>query len=839
MYLTLEGRLGIGWLALSRESVGTPTSSLFSDDRNCVAEGGRRQIFGKRPLQGRTINFYPTGITTLTNRSSVVIRLTTPAVLIVVWYSASCRSRSPEGLATLHAAYRHSCTGDARITGLDNLPPGSSGISGPIAADAKLRADAKQYLLDAVSTHPGAEAESALGQYYLAERDLDHAIDHLRNAVKLEGQNPRYHSDLAAAFLEKAEAGSANADPKENDAPGDRWAEEFGKSLEETDEALQVDSGLPEALFNHALDCQHLMLWNEARQAWSSYLEKNATGPWAVEAQRNLKLCQERGTYKKAQGEASLQQFLDAYRAGDEAAASRALGQGRNATGNSIIDGLIDSFLAEAYARRGGGTREALGMLTYAASVQTQQTKDAYYPDLIRCYSRMNPRRLREIAEARKLMSDSYQLFKNSLSEKAISGYTRARQVLLADGDSPEAVLADFHTAHCYTIQPNTKKALATLLRVKGNCEKNGYEQLLGQSLCDLANIYSDFFAYSTAIDCSLESVRLFEVLSDSRNVARSTMQLAEMHYELSDSQSSMAYLQRALTIAADTEFDPLQRWHLHALLAFNMDASGQYPAAMDCWKEATNDAREYNRPLITANTYQHLGTEFARLKQFADAIDAARAASEVGGTIKSERDRAHIVAKSCLVLGNIYRQAGDQVKAIEFYDQSLKEYRSVALSVNDYAVHKGKLLAYLALKNDDAAKSEMKAALSLVEHYRSSIRKQSQRDSFFDAEQDIYDLAIDFAYSKKDDAVEAFNRSEESRARSFLDLLESGGRVENGERGPDLRFSSIAHPHNLGRIQNALRDKAEIVQYAVLSDKVIIWVVSGNGLDCRSSQIP
>jgi CHAT domain-containing protein/tetratricopeptide (TPR) repeat protein len=784
-----------------------------------------------RPL----FNVYPQVFRAADLRIAIALLLCLAASLCF----SSCRPASPDGLEVFREAYKGVCTNQARTTALSLPPCSGSQREGPIAIDAQKRNRAKSSLLDAVSERPGAAAENALGQFYLVERDLDRAIEHLQRAVELEAGSARYHSDLAAALLEKGKADIALPESSGGEALSGRAVEEFGGSLEQIEAALRLDSSLPEALFNRALCCQHLSLWNEARLDWIAFLERDSTTPWADLAKRNIVSAQGRQMAKLVPGDDLFQRFARACQTGDDPAAFQALSQAGSATGNSTVDQLIDSILVHSSGMQNAADGEALKMLTYAARIEQLKTHDAYLSDISRYYAQTNATQRGAVADARRAMSNAYALAQRSDLNNAAVGYDKARRAFLAAADRPDALLAEFEAAHCYTIQPNTKKALPLLQEVRRACEINGYQELLARCLYDLSNIYTDYFEYSAAVDYSLQSEKLFRSIGDTGKIVRSQNQLAEEYHELSDNRTSLAYVQRVLITAADTELDRQQLWQLHALLAFNFAALGLDLAAMDCWKEAANDAVLYSRPLITATTYQHLGTQYAKVKLYDQAIASAQAASDIGARMGNEPNGLNILAKSLLVLGNIFRQQGDQAKSIRFYDRSSEVYKRLALRVNDYPVHKGKLLAYLALGDDRAAAAELHAALSLVERYRSTIRDLSKREVFFDAEQDIYDLAIKFEYSPKHDVKKAFDRSEESRARSFLDLLASGGRVESREIGPDLRFSGIAHPDDFTHIQKGLPDRAEIVQYAALSDGIIIWVITKAGIECRTSPIP
>src|SRR5205823_7396532 len=109
---------------------------------------------------------------------------------------------------------------------------------------------------------------------------------------------------------------------------------------------------------------------------------------------------------------------------------------------------------------------------------------------------------------------------------------------------------------------------------------------------------------------------------------------------------------------------------------------------------------------------------------------------------------------------------------------------------------------------------------------------------AFFDAGQGTYDIAVDFAYSRKGDAAKAFDYAEASRARSLLDLITNGARVTEESDKPDLKLSSATSALRLSQIQPRLPAETQLVEYAVLDDKVIIWVVTRESLKSGISRI-
>src|SRR5207248_3689350 len=129
--------------------------------------------------------------------------------------------------------------------------------------------------------------------------------------------------------------------------------------------------------------------------------------------------------------------------------------------------------------------------------------------------------------------------------------------------------------------------------------------------------------------------------------------------------------------------------------------------------------------------------------------------------------------AGSLRIVGHLQRQAGLLQDAQSSYDRAIQIYDQMELSLYTYDAHKGRLLCYAALNNTEKFEAELPVVLDQFEHYRSKIREEQNRNTFFDHEQSVYDLAIAHGIRKGDDFA-ALSYSERSRARSLLASLNS-----------------------------------------------------------------
>ena len=200
------------------------------------------------------------------------------------------------------------------------------------------------------------------------------------------------------------------------------------------------------------------------------------------------------------------------------------------------------------------------------------------------------------------------------------------------------------------------------------------------------------------------------------------------------------------------------------------------------------------------------------------------------------------MMASASLKLGDLYRLSGDQTSALAAYEESLHLYGKIDFAAFSYSAHKGKFLAYLAQNNDALAAQEMEIVFRLFDEYREKIRGERQKDFFFDREQDTCDLAIGFTYFRLGDHNRALDYSETCRARNLRDLMSRGAEVTATAGGLDLQARSGAAvdslPLRATEIAGQLPQEVQLIEYAVLDNKLVMWLVTRTGIVPESVDI-
>ncbi len=752
-----------------------------------------------------------------------------------VWRIYFYQSDVDKGLIALNAAYRQERPVEARITKLDYAPyvttrGGESGRFDPLERDV-----AERYLLDAVRNHPDAASYHALGKFYLAEGNFDKAIAEFEEALKTEPKNAQIYADLGAAFLERGkielEKGVAQQNNPDDvlarNSDAGKGIEEIGHSLENLTKALELDPNLLEALFNRALCYQYMMLPQQAADAWKKYLQQDSTSAWAAEARRNLQLIEGRQANTLGTRGRLLEEFLGAYESGDDQLAWTALNQSRTRGGNLIVDQYLDEYLNLAANGNTVAANEKLKLLFYAAHIELAKAGDRYTSDVVNFYDRSSKHEREGLAGARAQIKAGGERFNKGEFDEAIDLFSKAHNSFTRIGEPAEGFFAESWVGYARLRIPQTEQSIALFQRVARDCSARNYKALKALSLNALADATLSANEYSQALGYANECLKLSTEISDPGNQIRCFLQSQSLQLIVGDYRQSLDSMRSAIRIAESLPSDPKLIWPLYHEATLAAHFLNLPKSALAFELEALRLADAANVPLLRSRSWERLGLIYGAQKNYEEALRSGESAFAEAQSISSELSRKNVAAHSMLMLGRLNREAGNFQKSLDCFNQSLALYQDLHFDAYRYSAHKGKFLALNGLNQTASAATELPTLLALFEDAREKIAEESNRDKFFDAGQETYDLAADFEFSRVGDVKQAFNYAEASRARSLFEMMTTGAQFASNLRGPELKIASEAKPLTLLEIQQRMPEQTQILEYAVLDDKVLIWVIN------------
>jgi len=753
------------------------------------------------------------------------------AIIIIIlgvglggWLLILRRSGDEGGLADLRAAYKNQRLIESRLTSLDYAPLViTRGEENSNVDQAALRR-AELQLLNNLKDHPDAKAQHDLGRFYLAGAEFDKAVQNLEAALGQRPLDAQIQSDLGAALLEKSRQAMQDNDQ------GTAFIL-LARSLRHIEAALQANPDLREALYNKALCLQHMKLPEQAKAAWQNYLAHDSQSKWAEEARHHLRLLSER-SFSPQNIPQLLESFLVAFQEKDDGRAWQIMSRNREMITGRLIPPLLGyEYVTSRLNGSEASAQERLRAFIYAGELERQRGGDPYTSELAHYYSSASSDELRLLAAAIDNIRQGYKLCLNTEYSLALSRFEAARTSYREAGNVWEAKLADYWIGYCYTQLDRIGDSIDLLKQLAGFCDTRGYKWLHAQAAYWLAVNYSTRSEYSSAINYYRQSLELAEAVSDVYLTQKTLTELGGEYSDLRQPQSSLECFYKSLSVGFQAGASPRQALRNFTTAASALFAFKYYEAGAAMCNEALAwGAGEIADPSLNYVLHLNLGRIYSKLRHFEEAIHQAELGMQIAQSAQDATAKRKLMATARLQLADIRRAAGDCARAQDDYDGAIKIYEQMEFDVYRYAAYKGRLLCSLARKDEVSIERDLPHLLRVFEHKRTQIREEQNRNSFFDSEQDVYDVAIGYEQAKHN-YLKAIAYSESARARSLLDALESNAQVvERGTR-QDVVFSAVSSPLDVEKIRQRLPAHVRVLMYTVLPAKLLIWDISQAGI--------
>ncbi|MEW6735554.1 MAG: CHAT domain-containing protein [Acidobacteriota bacterium] len=694
-----------------------------------------------------------------------------------------------------------------RDGGSDGEMAGSSKAGGLLSSQLKA-VSAK--ILFAFIEKPSTETTHSVALLYLVSGKAEKAIEVLEPAVVKEPINDKLLNDLAAAYLARAEIQSQPYD--------------MIRALSVIDKAVDVNPGLLEARFNRALIFDKLGLFSFACEAWEEYLKIDQGSEWAKEAQNHivklnakplweiLPQMREELVRSVLAGEENraraiverFPHFSRLYAINEllpEWADRRFEGQLNDATNSLLIARMIGTILAEV--QNDNLINEAIGNI----DAVMQQDDPARIADLVSAY------RLYRNGERLATLNEPY---------NAIVQLDKAIELFASLEDITGKTLAVVQRVRC-DMARNHNRVLDSCAKIREIAQQQGYPYLLGRAW----RLTGEALLYRSEISGSMAAQRAalpyFEALGDVDQkvmchifIARTFSRIGDMDEVWKDLFEGRKYFGKTATI--------LSHYYLLFSIANELVTTSDFQEALYFYDESIKFATMmqsnanlfdsfYRRSLI----YNKLGNKEAAI---ADLEVARKLNDEVMDLIQRARRQDYL-----LIAEGALKSTDDPQVAIEAYSKAIETYEQTTERYDIRYLYLSRAQAYISLHENSKAEADLQKCLKEIEHGRGSINDVFQRIKYLEGPQAVYDEMILFQAMKRNRADIAFNYVEEARARALLDAIAARNNIDLSAKKATGLYK-MARPLSLPAIQRRLPDGATIIEYSLLADRLLIWIV-------------
>lgn len=745
------------------------------------------------------------------------------AAIFIGWKFVFPANDVNRALISLNRAYEKERPFEARIS---DFAYASFTDTRGAAADATNRIElerAENILLAAAAEKPSAENLHSLGRFYLAKKDFDTAIEQFQKALESAPGDAKIHNDLGAAWLEKGKREDSGVENSKSLAF-------FAAGLEEFEKALEADKSFNESRFNKALTLQLLNLPNLKQEAWREYLIFDTASPWAREARKNLESIASEKGFNQTKDE-MLREFLDVFAAKDDEKAWRMLSRNRE----MITGKLIPQQLAVLFAET--KRREVLDAFIYAGNIEAARTGDSFWKDVAGFYAAASESEISDLNRAQHSVVKGYEVCLKGNYAGGLAEFERARAGFEKSGNILEARLALYWIGYCKYVLLRLTESKTDLETLADFCRTKDYRWLLAHALFWVGVNYGSDNQNAKAIEYYKQAFQASESTSDFYNSQKILTETAEEYRLVGRTELALDYLRKSLALSNFPEASLRQRSRTYDLLVRTFYTVKSYNAALAYEKETVLLLAEIKDAFFHHVSNIRLGQILTAQKKYDGAFEVFAESKRNAEALEDENVRKERTASSNMHIAHLERETGDCGKALVNYDEAIEFFDSSEYKVERYEAHKGRLYCYKAESDWQNFETELETVLEIFEKNRRVILDEQSRNIFFGGEQNIYDIAIGYEYDRGN-YEKAFDYSEKSRSRSLLDLLESGAKIQKSDySAPEIKIINVSEPASLREIKSQMPENVEIVQYTVLSDKTLIWLISKN--DFQVAAVP
>ena len=627
----------------------------------------------------------------------------------------------------------------------------------------------------------------ALGISQLLAGQYDDAVQSLLAASREQPANAQYLSDVAAVQLERARLGL-----RPDDLP---------RALAAADRARRLDPSLTEAWFNRALALSALSLTDQAKVAWTEYLQRDSASPWAGEARRRLEeLSKPTPAAAWASIEVRLQQSIDDATA-DEAVRTQTT-EARNFIENQLFVEWANAVLAGS-----DGTAE-LHRLRVMADAMLRVTGDALYRDAVAAIDSARTRgakTMASLAAAHDAYAKAAASFLEDRFADAAPGLLSAKLRLAATGSSyaNRASLDLGAVAYFVGRATDAETILGELLLV---AQSKNYGHIAARATWQLGLVS---FGQGRLGDAQLryeETLAQFERLGDAEETAAANNLLASLFGYLGDEDRAWRHREAALPILTITRS---QRLRYGVLVGATAAARRQDPQAALIFQDiVVETAQAWGRQTALAESLSHKGELLAAVGRHDEAAAHVSAARNALQQIPDEGLRRRFEVTVLAAESTLARSHSPQVavraaeRAMQLVDERRDRRRLPQLNL---------LLAKANIASGRIVEAERALAQGIraFETERASLSDEG-RLSVLDDSWELFDTAV-YVAIKKGDLARAFEMSEKARYRTLAE-------------------SKSVVPMSLVEVERSLAADEAILALNQFDDALAVWLIKREG---------
>ncbi|MBL8149842.1 MAG: CHAT domain-containing protein [Blastocatellia bacterium] len=671
---------------------------------------------------------------------------------------------------------------------------------------------------------PSPKLYRTLAATYLFSGKLEEAITKLEEAKEEFPQDAMILNDLAVCYFTRQDDSSSYQDTV--------------KALNAIEAAIEMDPNLPEAYFNQALILDKLCLFLAGQSKWKKYLEIEPSEEWKAIAKSYIKNINY--TLSGEVWEKEKRQLAEAVLTDDKQQVRKIVSSSPHFARLYVINELIPNWAKMQYYRKEvvdkDFPKDPLKLSSLIGELLIEIQQDHQISDLvasIKAALKWKEKDLSEFLKAYLSYEEGAKLIEKASYTEAFQKLKSARSTFVSFKKTTELVMVDFQLAQYQAVRQHYKKALQPLEEVKNVAEQNSYPYLLGRAFWTVSFSQMSMSQLSETVESGKIALKYLHQAGDIEGCARVKLIIAEALDQMKNRHEIWNYQRGSLDLGfkvkSATKNGTLVKI-LHGI-ASQLASLQEIRASLYFCNEAINMAEKTGISAhILTNIYIRRSWIHHQMGKIEASLEDLRNAHYYLEKIEDKVSYQNLLAEIVIAESTIKLQINPEEVAknltviVDKYKNSYHRYR-IAFVYSTLAQ------AYFKLGKYKEAEDVRNKSIEELERERNSISDDRNRLSFFESAQAVYDEMIEYqvTYLKRIDT--AFNFAERARARALLDRLNQKIKQDvalKSEREELLRDKrDKPTPFAIDEVQRRLPDKTALIEYTVLKDRLVIWLVT------------
>ena len=358
---------------------------------------------------------------------------------------------------------------------------------------------------------------------------------------------------------------------------------------------------------------------------------------------------------------------------------------------------------------------------------------------------------------------------------QALDRYKEAEAIFQSLDDRFNSALTVHYVGMCELELGDTEAALTHYNQALQLFTKLNDQKYVAFALNEIGRAHYRQGQGALARDYYLRAIEIRKSVDDRKGLAFSLNGVGRvLFYHFGDDEQALTYYKQALELQREIKDDLRVAQTLDDIGRIHF-SSGRYQDALDHYTKALELERNRGDIVGEAETLSYIGMVYTAYAKYEEALrDYYQLA------LKIQRDREDRVGEGHTLhnMGIAYFSSGAYDKAIDHLNAALKIWKDVLFATAEAETRYGIARVETARGNFAEARTQIEAALPIVEALRTKIANQYLRISYFASVQDYYELYINVLMQlHKQSPASGLDKialgvNEQARGRALLDTL-------------------------------------------------------------------